>query len=173
MQPIYKAAKRSFTLAMIFTLLFPLGGVLLGVGLGIGQPAMWAVGIACLGSAFYGCPIAWVGYGNKKAYVRLVTAIEEEHLYIVRDLAAQLGLSEEVLLLMEHMLLSHRELPEYGSPKPPLFTYAQMLHILDMLDARLFAMREALLSTPKGAFSDRVRALDGRKLYHPDLPEEK
>lgn len=95
MQPIYKAAKRSFTLAMIFTLLFPLGGALLGVGLGIGQPAMWAVGIACLGSAFYGCPIAWVGYGNKKAYVRLVTAIEEEHLYNVRDLAAQLGLSEK------------------------------------------------------------------------------
>ncbi len=91
----------------------------------------------------------------------------------LRQIGAQLGLSEEVLLLMEHMLLSHHELPEYGSPKPPLFPEAQMLHILDMLDARLFAMREALLSTPKGAFSDRVRALDGRKLYHPDLPEEK
>lgn len=90
----------------------------------------------------------------------------------VREVGAQLGLSQEVLLLVEHMILSHHEIPEYGSPKPPLFPEAQMLHLLDMMDARMFAMHEALLITPKGAFSDRVRALEGRKLYHPNLPEE-
>ena len=46
-----------------------------------------------------------------------------------------------------------------------------MLHLLDMMDARMFAMHEALLTTPRGAFSDRVRALEGRKLYHPDLDD--
>lgn len=28
------------------------------------------------------------------------------------------------------MILSHHEIPEYGSPKPPLFPEAQMLHLL-------------------------------------------
>lgn len=95
MQPVYASAKKMFAFAMILTLLFPLGGVLLGVGLGIGQPAMWAIGIACLVCAFYGCPIGWVAYGSRRAYVRLVTAIEEEHLYSVSELAAQLGLPEK------------------------------------------------------------------------------
>ena len=75
-------------------------------------------------------------------------------------------------LLLQHMVLSHHETPEYGSPKPPLFPEAQMLHLLDMMDARMYCMHEALLATPRGAFSDRVRALEGRKLYHPDLDEE-
>ena len=78
----------------------------------------------------------------------------------VREVGAQLGLSQEVLLLVEHMILSHHEIPEYGSPKPPLFPEAQMLHLLDMMDARMFAMHEALLITPKGAFSDRVRGIE-------------
>lgn len=89
----------------------------------------------------------------------------------IAEIGAQLELSQEVILLIQHMVLSHHETPEYGSPKPPLFPEAQVLHILDMLDARLFAMHEALLTTPKGAFSDRVRALEGRKLYHPNLEE--
>lgn len=87
------------------------------------------------------------------------------------ELGARLNLSQEVMVLMQHMVLSHHETPEYGSPKPPLFPEAQVLHLLDMMDARLFAMHEALLITPKGAFSDRVRSLEGRKLYHPDLED--
>ena len=87
----------------------------------------------------------------------------------LQDVCRQLEVSEETKLLLEHMILSHHETPEYGSPKPPLFPEAQVLHLLDMMDARLFAMREALLTTPKGTFSDRVRSLEGRKLYRPNL----
>ena len=87
MQPIHKAIKKALLLAVVLTLCLPLGGVLLGVGLGIGQPAVWAIGIAGLAVGFYGCPLGWVGYGNKRTYLRLVTAIEEEHLYNVKDLA--------------------------------------------------------------------------------------
>ena len=87
----------------------------------------------------------------------------------LEDVCRQLEISDETRLLLEHIVLSHHETPEYGSPKPPLFPEAQVLHLLDMMDARLFAMREALLSTPKGTFSDRVRSLEGRKLYNPNL----
>ena len=87
------------------------------------------------------------------------------------ELGKEMEISRETILLIQHMILSHHEIPEYGSPKPPPFPEAQMLHILDLMDARMFAMHEALLTTPRGNFSDRVRALDGRKLYHPDLTE--
>ena len=87
------------------------------------------------------------------------------------ELGKEMEISQETILLIQHMILSHHEIPEYGSPKPPLFPEAQMLHVLDLMDARMFAMREALLTTPRGSFSDRVRALDGRKLYHPDLTD--
>ena len=94
-QPIYAKIRGAFFLAHFLTYLFPIGGLLLGFGLAIGQPAMWAIGIACIVTAFYGCTFGWVGYGNKRSLARVVTAIEEEHLYTVRELAVQLGTSEK------------------------------------------------------------------------------
>ena len=43
-----------------------------------------------------------------------------------------------------------------------------MLHYLDMIDARMYDMKEALESTLPGEFSDRVWTLDNRKLYKPE-----
>ncbi|MBQ3864849.1 MAG: HD domain-containing protein [Clostridia bacterium] len=77
---------------------------------------------------------------------------------------------EEKILLLQHMLLSHHELPEFGSPRPPMIPEAEVLQAVDRLDARLFAMREALKTTEPGTFSDRVRSMDGRRLYKP-LPD--
>lgn len=31
----------------------------------------------------------------------------------------EMGVNEELLIMLEHMILSHHDLPEYGSPKPP------------------------------------------------------
>lgn len=94
-QPVYAKTRSALFLALFLTFLFPAGGLLLGFGLSIGQPAMWAIGIACLAAAFYGCPIGWVAYGSKCSLARVVTAIEEEHLYTVRELAVQLGIPEK------------------------------------------------------------------------------
>ena len=68
---------------------------MLGVGLGFGIVPVWAIGIALMVAGFYGCPIAWVGYGSKRSLYRLVQAVEEENIYTVRELASQLGLSEK------------------------------------------------------------------------------
>ena len=78
---------------------------------------------------------------------------------------AALGISEEKALMLEHMSLSHHYEPEYGSPKKPLFPEAEMLHYLDMTDAKLFDMEEALCNVEPGGFSDKVFTLDNRKLY--------
>ena len=48
-----------------------------------------------------------------------------------------------------------------------------MLHYLDIMDARMFDMSEALSTAKPGDFSDRVWTLDNRRLYKPqvDTPE--
>ena len=83
----------------------------------------------------------------------------------IAHLAASLGLDEETSLLLQHMVLSHHDTPEYGSPRPPMFPEAEFLHHLDVLDARMVEMETALRSTPAGQFSERVRALENRRLY--------
>ena len=79
-------------------------------------------------------------------------------------LGRDLGVKKETMLLLEHMILSHHDLPEYGSPKKPMFPEAEVLHVLDLLDARMFEMNRALATTQPGTFTDRIWSLD-RKLY--------
>lgn len=80
-------------------------------------------------------------------------------------LAEEFGLDEEKTVLLEHMILTHHYEPEFGSPKRPMFPEAELLHYLDILDARLFDMEEALESTEPGGFSEKVWTLENRKIY--------
>ena len=76
----------------------------------------------------------------------------------------ELNVRPELLMMLEHMILSHHDLPEYGSPKPPMFPEAEVLHVLDLLDARIFEMNRALKAAPPGGFTERLWSLE-RKLY--------
>ena len=76
----------------------------------------------------------------------------------------KLGTRKELVLMLQHMLISHHDLPEYGSPRRPMFPEAEVLHILDLLDARMFEMAHALGQIAPGTFTDRIWSLD-RKLY--------
>ena len=89
----------------------------------------------------------------------LVMGVAELH-----RLGKQLGVRDELLMLLEHMILSHHDLPEYGSPKPPMFPEAEVLHVLDLLDARMFEMKRELANVQPGSFTERVWSLD-RRLY--------
>ena len=80
-------------------------------------------------------------------------------------LAAELDIPREKAVMLEHMILSHHYEPEFGSPKKPLFPEAEMLHYLDMVDAKMFDMQEAVEKTEPGCFSDRVWTLDNRNVY--------
>ena len=76
----------------------------------------------------------------------------------------ELRVRPELLMMLEHMMLSHHDLPEYGSPKPPMFPEAEVLHVLDLMDARIFEMNRALQNAQPGGFTERIWSLD-RKLY--------
>lgn len=82
-------------------------------------------------------------------------------------LAEELSIPREKAVMLEHMILSHHYEPEFGSPKKPMFPEAEMLHYLDVLDARMFDMEEVLAGVEKGSFSERVWILDNRKVYKP------
>ncbi len=79
----------------------------------------------------------------------------------------RLEISREKAIMLEHMILSHHYEPDFGSPKKPLFPEAEMLHYLDIVDARMFDIEEALKGVDQGIFSERVRVLDNRKMYNP------
>lgn len=76
----------------------------------------------------------------------------------------ELGCDEEILMMLEHMVLSHHGEAEFGSPKPPMFPEAEVLHNLDLLDARIFEMNAALSRVCPGGFTERLWSLE-RKLY--------
>lgn len=77
----------------------------------------------------------------------------------------ELGTDEELLMMVEHMLLSHHGIPEYGSPKRPMFAEAEVLSMLDDLDAKLFEIKAESEKVKPGCFTEAIRYLDDRKLY--------
>lgn len=90
----------------------------------------------------------------------------------IRDIeiaGRELGTSEEVILLLQHMVAGHHYEPEYGSPKKPMFLEAELLHYIDLMDARIYDYDNTLKNIDKGSFSEPVSSLDRRRLYNPDI----
>lgn len=109
-------------------------------------------------------------YGNVRDYTRdglllghLVRGVSR-----VRKAAEETGIpqEDEYLLLLEHMILSHHGIAEYGSTRPPMFPEAEMLHFIDVMDARMNEMGGILARLPEGVFSEKIWSLD-RRIYHP------
>ncbi len=85
---------------------------------------------------------------------------------MIRQTAEKLGIESEAVTLLEHMVLSHHGEPDFGAAVRPMFIEAELLSELDMLDARMYEMREATADTAKGEFSGRMWSMDNRKLYN-------
>ncbi|MEG0376851.1 MAG: HD domain-containing protein [Eubacterium sp.] len=77
----------------------------------------------------------------------------------------QLDTDPEVLLMLKHMILSHHYEAEYGSPKKPMFAEAELLHHIDMIDARMNTMEKIESGLAPGSFSENNWGLDGVQLY--------
>ena len=90
----------------------------------------------------------------------------------VDRMTLELDFPREKAIMVEHMILAHHYEPEFGSPKKPLFPEAEVLHYLDILDARMFDMQSALEATEPGGFSDKIWTLDNRKIYKPTYAKE-
>ena len=81
-------------------------------------------------------------------------------------IANRLGTPRELVMLLQHMIISHHGCPEHGSAVMPMFPEAQMLSMLDELDASMFEFASALDGVGEGEFSQKQWALDNRKIYN-------
>lgn len=84
-------------------------------------------------------------------------------------LAKTLGIEGEEVTLLKHMILSHHGVYEYGSPVLPMIPEAEILHLLDNIDARMNTMEKALKTVEPGEFTQRVFALENRNFYKSKL----
>ncbi len=79
---------------------------------------------------------------------------------IVREAAARLPLEPDTLLRLEHIIVSHQRLPEWGSPKPPMTPEALLVHFADDIDAKFNMVYTALRDDPgDGAFTSKRNVL--------------
>jgi len=77
--------------------------------------------------------------------------------------------------LLQHIILSHHGVHEYGSPKLPAVPEAFFIHYLDNLDAKMWMTARGIASDPdaKASFTSYVRALETRLYKHSgDLGDE-
>lgn len=85
----------------------------------------------------------------------------------------ELNINPELLMLIEHMVISHHGEPEFGAAVRPMFLEAEILSQLDLLDARIYEVTQAVSEVQAGEFTPRQWALENRKLYNPGLKEIK
>ncbi|WP_291637877.1 HD domain-containing protein [Clostridium sp.] len=84
---------------------------------------------------------------------------------MIETASIEVKAGKEVSMLLQHMVLAHHYEAEYGSPKKPMIPEAEMLHHLDIMDARMYDMNKALRDTVEGKFSERIRSLDNISVY--------
>lgn len=105
-----------------------------------------------------GTPEGYTVKGNLLGHIAMGTVT-------VAKYAEKLGIASETAMLVEHMILSHHGEPEFGAAVRPMFIEAELLSELDLMDARVYEMRAAVSAAQENDFSQRLWALDNRKLF--------
>ncbi|WP_010650122.1 3'-5' exoribonuclease YhaM [Oceanobacillus massiliensis] len=86
-------------------------------------------------------------------------------------MAGDLQIEGEEVLILQHLVLSHHGKAEWGSPTPPLVREAELLHFIDLIDAKMNMLNRALDKVKPGEFTDRLFAMDNRSFYKPLFEE--
>jgi 3'-5' exoribonuclease len=81
--------------------------------------------------------------------------------------AEELNIHGEEVMVLQHMVLSHHGKAEWGSPKPPLIKEAEILHLIDNIDAKMNMLDRALERVKPGEYTEKIFALDNRSFYKP------
>lgn len=85
----------------------------------------------------------------------------------LRIATKELGITSEIPLLLEHIVLSHHGQMEFGSPVLPLTREALLISILDNLDSKMLVLDKAYEEVKPGEFTNKIYPLDGRTFYKP------
>jgi 3'-5' exoribonuclease len=85
----------------------------------------------------------------------------------VKEAADALGLVGEIPAVMEHMVLSHHNKPEFGSPVLPETREALALSAIDDFDAKMNILDKAYQGVKPGEWTQKILTMDDRYFYLP------
>ena len=102
--------------------------------------------------------------GNLIGHIAL---IDEEMTKVLVEL--KIEDTKEDVIILRHVLLSHHGLLEYGSPVRPKIMEAEIIHMIDNLDAEMMMMTSALALVGEGEMTNRIFAMDNRSFYKPNF----
>jgi len=91
---------------------------------------------------------------------------------LVREVPSSADVDPETMLRLEHVIVSHQRLPEWGSPKPTMTPEAVIVHYADDLDAKFQMMygvlRDDLIEGPVTSSRNPL----GQRVYRGPLPDD-
>ncbi|MDC0937000.1 HD domain-containing protein [Pirellulales bacterium] len=99
------------------------------------------------------------------------------HMLQGRDILLEAKAAAEMppdrLLRLEHIIVSHQRLPEWGAPKPPMTLEAMLVHYADDSDAKVQMMATAIGTHAAEGFTTSVKNPLGHRIYvgTPDVAE--
>ena len=96
-----------------------------------------------------------------------IVLIDEEITKVITELG--IDDSKEEVIVLRHTILSHHGLLEYGSPVRPRIMEAEIIHMIDNVDAEMMMMTTALSRVREGEMTNRIFAMDNRSFYKPNL----
>ena len=80
--------------------------------------------------------------------------------------AEKLGYTgEKEVLYLEHMLVSHHGLPQFGAAKKPMTAEALCLWHIDTIDSKFRTLGEVLEETESETYTDAIGVLDRSKVW--------
>lgn len=95
------------------------------------------------------------------------------HIVIINEMidraCLEIGINtdHEAIVLLKHVVLSHHGKLEYGSPVTPRLLEAEVIHMIDNLDASVNMILSATSKTKPGEFSEAIYPMDRRSMYRP------
>lgn len=85
--------------------------------------------------------------------------------------AVELGIpvNKDDITILRHVVLSHHGKREWGSPVLPQIMEAEVVHMVDIFDAKMIMMHTALQQTPEDDWSAKLFGMEGRSFYNSPL----
>jgi 3'-5' exoribonuclease len=112
---------------------------------------------------------AWE-YTGDGAYERTPIGLLQGHVVlgyrIVREAALAAKLADDLVLSLEHIILCHQGLQEYGAAVLPSSPEGVFVALVDNLDAKMAMVERAVDNTPSTQpFSEKIPGLEGIRVF--------
>ena len=78
---------------------------------------------------------------------------------MIETAAAELNISQRTKEFLQHMVVSHHEKGEWGSPQPPRVPEAILLHFIDNIDAKMYMVKELIDNVKEGEYTEYHKGL--------------